>query len=630
MSIFLDCFKNNGYEYLRIVDGRRIKKEDGTISNKRITIKNLGHLKKFDDGQGDGLLLRVREQFKNRTLDIGMDYDELFEKKVEEKIVIRNPVSKLDPKNIGYFFLDNLFNKLGISEVIRKYKSDKVVDYDILGLSKLLVFGRTLNPGSKKATFEERDKYLFNVTSSDKLDEIYKVLDILDEKSESIQTRMNLRIKQSSIGRNTSLTYFDVTNYHFETMYGDDDIYALDDDENIILDEKGKPIILRKGLRKKGVSKKHVPNPIVSMGLLIDNNGIPVSYDIFPGNMQDKTIFGEIIKKSINNPELERIVMVSDNGMYAQGNMYALIENNNGYIISKSVKKHWDANPTKSEEKSLHEWAFDETGYNYKEKDGIMTFKSKSRIYERVLKDKNGNKMTIKEKQVVFWSKKHYEKEVFQNKKFIEYLESCKKNPDKLKDRQRKSQDFIKVIQMDEETGEVLKTKSLVILLEDKIQKYKDTMGFYSVITSEIELEDSEIINRYHGLSRIEDSFRVIGSELEGRPMYVWLPEHINAHFLLCFIALTMIRLIQYKVLKHQGKDTLNTDGWTQGITAEKLRNTLSNFNANLIGDGFYQITEMKDDMELITKALRVEMDLLFPDLSRLSGLKDKIAKIEL
>ena len=209
-------------------------------------------------------------------------------------------------------------------------------------------------------------------------------------------------------------------------------------------------------------------------------------------------------------------------------------------------------------------------------------------------------------------------------------MESCKEHPDKLKDKQRKSQEFIKVLQVDKKTGEIVKTKPLIILLEDKIKKYKETMGFYSIVTSETEMSDSEVKNRYHGLSRIEDSFRIIGNDLEGTPIYVWTPDHVNAHFLICFVALSIIRLIQYKVLKYIGKDTLNTDGWAQGITAEKLREALNLFQANHVGDGYYQTTHVKDDLALILKSLGFNEMLSLPSINLLSSFKDNVASLKL
>ena len=132
-------------------------------------------------------------------------------------------------------------------------------------------------------------------------------------------------------------------------------------------------------------------------------------------------------------------------------------------------------------------------------------------------------------------------------------------------------------------------------------------MGFYSIVTSEVDTPDNEIINKYHGLSRIEDSFKVIKSDLEGRPIYVWTKEHINAHFLICFIALTIIRIIQFKVLKYEGKEMVNVDGWEQGITADKLKETLNKFQADKIIDEYYKISEIKEEIKLILKSSNIE-----------------------
>ena len=147
-------------------------------------------------------------------------------------------------------------------------------------------------------------------------------------------------------------------------------------------------------------------------------------------------------------------------------------------------------------------------------------------------------------------------------------------------------------------------------------------MGFYSIVTSEIDEDDREIINRYHGLSRIEDSFRIIKSDLEGRPIYVWTEEHIKAHFLICFIALTIIRIIQYKILKYENKSTLNVDGWEQGITAEKIKEALNSFKACSDKIGNCALTKPNKEIEKIVKSLGLEM----PDLTTI----DKINKFKI
>ena len=137
-------------------------------------------------------------------------------------------------------------------------------------------------------------------------------------------------------------------------------------------------------------------------------------------------------------------------------------------------------------------------------------------------------------------------------------------------------------------------------------------MGFYCIVTSEIEDDDQEIINKYHGLSRIEDSFRIIKSDLEGRPIHVWTEEYIKAHFLICFIALTIIRLIQYKILKLENKNTLNVDGWEQGITAEKIKEALRDFKGCTDKNGICLISKPKKEIQKIFDSLRLEI----PDLT--------------
>lgn len=600
----IECTKNSGKAYLRIVEGRYTN-EDGKVKIKKKILKSLGPLEKFDDGKPD-FLKRFREQFKNGELDFCKDFN-IQMVKTSEKVKLEFETGDfiLEPKNIGYFFLNKIYNDLGIEILLNRFKSDSKIEYDLNGITKLLVFDRILHPSSKKKAFENRDDYLFPITTCDNLDQVYRALDVLDEKAKAIQMRINTKIKQSSIGRDTSLTYYDVTNYYFETMYGDDDIYELDDNGEIKLDKKGKPIVLEKGIRKKGVSKENRKEPIVQMGLFIDNKGLPVSYKLFSGNTQDKTTFKNVLENDIEDMNLGRIVIVADNGMNTQENKYLIIEQGNGYIVSKSVKKSWT---------KLREWAQDEDGYTYiKNSLGEVTFKYKSRINEIKLTYKNGDgtrdTKIVKEKEIIYWSKKHYDREVYQNQKFIEYLENCKENPDKLKDKQRKSQEFIDIIDIDKQTGEVVKTDKLVIFLDEKLEKYKETMGFYSIVTSEIESEDQDIINRYHGLSRIEDSFRIIKNDLEGRPIHVWTKEHINAHFLICFIALSIIRIIQYKVLESEGKNTLNVDGWEQGITAEKLKEGLNQFQAERLPQEYFKISRINQEIKEILKALKIEFE---------------------
>ena len=610
----IECYKNHGIDYLRICEAIYIP---DLKKQKKKTIKNIGPLSKYDDGKPN-FLKRFREKWKNGELEFdNLTYSSTINSKTKNVFEFDNNQNYIELKNIGYLFLQSVYNSLGISQYLNQIKSNSKIEFDLNGITKMLVFGRILDPQSKKRTFEERNKYLFPIVDSDEIKEVYRTLDILEENSKKIQNRMNVKIKNSSIRRKTDLTYYDVTNYYFETMYGDDDIYELDENNEIVKDELGNPIIVQKGFRKKGVSKENSKGPIVQMGLFIDNNGIPVSHKLFPGNTQDKTTFKNVLENDVDEMDLGHIVVVADNGMNTQENKYLMVEKGNGYIVSKSVKRSW---------KSQREWALEESNYKIiTNGNNEVVFKYKSRINEVTLtyKNEDGTKSSkkIKEKEIIYWSKKHYEKELNQNKKFIEYLESCKEHPDKLKDKERKSQQFIKTVDVDKETGEIIHPEKVIVFLDKKLEKYKETLGYYSIVTSEIDEDDNDIINRYHGLSRIEDSFRIIKSDLEGRPIYVWTEEHIKAHFLICFIALTIIRIIQFKILKYENKPTLNVDGWEQGLTAEKIKEALNSLKACSDKNGNCMLTKPSKEIEKIVKSIALEI----PDLTTI----DKITKFK-
>lgn len=598
--MFIECFKNNGIDYLRVMEGYRIK-EGGTSKCRRRVVRNIGPLSRFDDGKPD-YLKRLRQSFKEGKPIIESLNDLVENKPIRKRIMVEYDIDNeddcvCDPKNIGYFLLDGLYDALGIYDVLNKHKSQTRIGYDLNGLAKLLIFGRILWPDSKFETFERRDSYRFAVTSSDNLCEIYRALDCLNEKSEAIQKRINHKIT-NSIGRNMEVCFYDVTNFYFE----------INDNDTDILDADGK--LIQEGIREKGPSKEKKGEPIVQMGLFIDDNGIPIAYRLFPGNHTDQTTLRPALKKSIDKMKFNRVIIVADGGLNSGPNIGHILDEGNGYILSKSTKKS---------AKDVRKWILDEDGYEWNKE---RTFKVKSKIRERIITKENGEKEKIREKLICYWSKKHYEREKHENQKFIDYLQSVIKNPDKLKDKPKKIEKFLNKMEVDKDTGEIVDTKTHLSLDMNKIKEYLDLMGYYTLMTSETEKSDREIINKYHALSRIEDSFRITKSDLEGRPVHVRTPEHINAHFLVCFIALTMIRIIQYKILQHQGKDTLNEDGWESGVTADRIKKALESFQADAVPGGYYRLTKPNDDMRLILDALGIHADLRLPTASELRKLK--------
>ena len=395
--MFIELIKNNGTDYLRVMESYCVNEGSGSKSRRRI--------------------------FRNNE-------EECFS----------------NPKNIGYFLLDALYDALGIYDVLNKHKSMSKIEYDLNGIAKLLVFGRVLEPNSKFKTFASRKGYAFDVSSSDNLIEVYRSLNALNKKDSAIQTRMNHRIK-NSIGRNTEVCFYDVTNYYFE---------IADNDEDIMV---GVDNVVREGLRKKGPSKEKRGESIVQMGLFIDDNGIPISYRLFPGNNIDQTTLRPALKKSIDKLNFGKVIIVADGGINSDKDIANVISEGNGYILAKSTRKST---------KSVKEWILDESGYEWNEK---QTFKVKSKIRKRMIKDENDKKIEITEKLVCYWSRKHYDREIKENSKLIAYLESVINFPDKLKDKLRKIEKFLKKVEIDKETGEILDTKTCLSIDIDKIQE---------------------------------------------------------------------------------------------------------------------------------------------------------------
>ena len=599
-EMFIECVKNNGIDYLRVMESYTFT-EGVTKKCRRRIVRSIGPLARFDDGKPD-YLARLRQSFRNGTPMIESLADLAVPAKANPKIIIPFQLeSESDcccaPKNCGYFLLDALYDRLGIYDVLQLHKSRSGVEYDLNGIAKLLVFGRALSPDSKLGTFESKDNYLFPVTKSERAADVYAALDCLSKRSESIQKRMNLKIRQS-IGRDTEVCFYDVTNYYFEIGENDADT----------LDENGK--VVTPGLRKKGVSKEKRGEPIVQMGLFVDDNGIPISFQLFPGNRTDMTTLRPAMKKTVDNMDFGRVIIVADGGLNSGPNIAHILNGGNGYIVSKSTKKS---------DKAVKAWMLDEADYRWND---ARTFKVKSQIRTRKVKAEDGSLREISEKLVCYWSKRHYERERHENEKFIQYLDSVIAFPDKLKDKPRRIEKFLKKTQVDKATGETVNTTTELSLDMDKIREYLDLMGYYTIMTSETDKSDEEIISKYHGLSRIEDSFRITKSDLCGRPVFVRTPEHINAHFLTCFIALTMLRLIQHKILLHQGKPTNSTEEWESGLSAERIQSALRDWCADPLPSGYFRMSKLSEDLELILYALRIHADLRLPTAKDLRSLK--------
>lgn len=606
--MYIDIFKNNGTEYIRLRESYRTKTAEGKVAIRKRTICNIGPLSKFDDGQPD-YLERLRESFRLGNPLIPELTEYTGKKPPIEKYSIR--LQEGDPECVGHprlyshVFLDKLLDELGLEDFFRSYKGFSKIQYDVLNFVRLLVYGRILNPDSKMATLEQNDDYYTPLLKNFNKYNVYDTLDFIYENKEKIIRRMNTALVKKW-HRNPEIIFYDVTNFFFE----------IEDPDEDILDEEGN--VIERGIRKMGVSKENRKQPIVQMGLFMDDQGLPISIESFPGNTLDANTFKPAISKSIDGLEYARFIMVADRGMCNYQNVFHLLDQNNGYILAKSLLKS-----TKAEQ----EWAYSEDGFIQESKD----FKYKSRIMKRTVKDANGKKRTVTENVIVYWSRNFYERDLHENARFLETLEKILKNPKgfRITDMQaRMLRPFFKSDFFNSETGEVIAASKLKALLDkEKLEEFKSHFGYYQIITSEINMPPLEAIEKYHGLTRIEDQFRVMKSDLETRPVYVRTREHIEAHLLICLIALTMIRMIQCKICRSglvPKSDDITL--WSMELPAYRIRKALNKWKVELFADDLYRFTDLDDpDLKLILDSFDIRIPV---KLFRKTDLKSQIRNI--
>ena len=579
----IEKYKTNGKYYLRLVENKRIIKDGQSVNRKKL-ILSLGRIDQYDDGQPN-YLERLRQSFRDgRPLIPALQgYVEYAPKAVVQiSFEQGSTFCVAAPRRFAPCILDSVFAALGLDQLFASIKHTSRIKYDLQGIVRLLTYGRILEPASKLATMEQNEDYYRPLVKSSNNFNVYDALDVIYANRRQIIQRMNTNISRG-IGRNTSNVFYDVTNFFFEVEEPDDDI--LDDEGNV----------LEKGLRKMGVSKENRKQPIVQMGLFLDDNGIPISIEMFPGNTLDHLTLRTAMKNTIDTLELERFILVADRGMYSGTNMCHVLNLGNGYIVSKSLKKSTQQD---------REWVLDQRDYTEISPD----FKYKSRIVSRMVTDEDGTRKKIREKVVVYWSKAFYAREMHENQSFLEFIEKLKANPNGFRVSAAQSRSLKKFMQKDmlhKETGEIVDSRKLLSLIDDKkLTEFNELMGYYQIVTSELEMDDRDIIDKYHGLTRIEDQFREMKGTLNTRPIYVNTPEHIQAHLLICFIALTMMRIIQHKVKLSLPPDAGKSLFWTYGISGSRLSKALLDWKVEQLSSEYFRMSYVNsDDLRLILDA---------------------------
>ena len=580
MSLFLKTAKyKNGKTYLSIVDGYRV---DGKVKQK--VYKKIGYLedleKQFDDpiSHFKKEVEILKKQFISKiTTTFDINQDNTFED---------------DTFNIGYAYLKTIFKELDINSVLKNKQYSSNIKYSLSRACELLTYSRILDPGSIKYTYEHKNQFFEPFDLS--LDDLYRCLNPLLDCKEDIFKTIWENTKEE-YHRDASTSYYDCTNYYFEIEYDDEDIKNEDGE------------IIKKGLRKRGPEKNHRPDPIVEMGLLLDKQGFPISYNLFSGNTSEKeTLIPEIhnIKRRHN---IDKVIVVADRGLNCSDNMIKMAgidldkENRDGYIYGQSVRgadqefKNWILSGDYKIDKII-----DDEGNE-------IIFKHKSRIYPKkmyITRDdkgltKSGNKkkqsITVDQKQMVYYSQKYADKQKRDRQMVIEKAKDLIKNPGAYtRATSYGAAGYINNIKFDKETGVVSNGSELSLNIE-KITEDEKLDGYYSIVTSEENLSDLELRNIYKGLSKIEETFKITKSEFNARPINVRLEEHIDAHFLICFISLVIIRILQNKI---NDKDTIKN-------ILEKMKN----FKCTHETGNLYKFIGYKPEIQYLNRKLELNMD---------------------
>lgn len=448
----------------------------------------------------------------------------------------RIPLDEERVFNIGYLFLQKICSELRIDNICRNIRNHHKFSYDFHAILTDLIYARILAPSSKLSSY----KYCHSLLEPPKysLQDLYRALSVLAEESDFIQEEL---YKNSNFihSRNSKILYYDCTNYYFETEAED-------------------------GIKKYGKSKEHRPNPIITMGLFMDADGIPLAFDIFLGNQNEQLTLKPLEKKVIKDFNCSEFVFCSDAGLGGKSNRFLNSFGNRSYVITYSLKK------MKKEEREL---ALLPTQFKVPGSNKLIDLRtldeSDPKVYNTIYyKEYPLVTGDMDETVIITYSPKY---KAYQSKIRNTQIDRAKKmiqSSDKTR-KGKGSNDPARFIQRTAvtEDGEIAQ-KNIYQLDEAKILEESMYDGFYAVVTN-LEGDIREIININKQRWEIEENFRIMKSEFEARPVFVRREDRIKAHFLTCFISLLAYRLLEKKL----GEE----------FTCSQILETLRNMNVTLL-----------------------------------------------
>lgn len=562
--------KNNGRVYYSIADGYWDKDRGHTRTK---TVESIGY--------HDELLQQYEDPYAHFS-EVVKEMNRQEKMAAAEYTVSARKGQRLEKntstrRNYGYIIIMSLYYELGLDGFLtNRQRRNSKLECNTSSIMKLLVINRILSPGSKKRAFEGRGRYFdFERKDAFKLADVYRALSFYATLEEDVQLLLHNRITKN-YGRNLDMVYYDVTNYYFE------------------IDEEDE-------LRRKGVSKEHRPNPIVQFGLATDADGLPLSYEVFPGSESEKLHLRPMISALYRKYNCKKVIAVADSAQNTGNNVYYLDEAKQGYVFSQTIR---------GGNKSLKEYVIDESGYKWLGDD----YKWKSRVERREIQvdfDKpdgtmHKKKVLVDQRQIVFFAEKYAirsrslrESALLKAKKIVDdpsaYTRATSHGAMK----------YVMNVDIDRDTGELKPAKKGQPCLDfEAIREAEKYDGYYCIVTNLFDekenrgkFNDGQIIDIYRGLWRVEDAFGVTKGELETRPFYVSTPDHIKAHLLTCYISLVILRLIQKRT------------GFK--YSPEKLIEAMNNVSCSHEGGNLYLFDYSSDVADDLAKAFGVDFSMM-------------------
>lgn len=506
MSYFLKKTKNKKGTYLQIYESYY---DPERKSGAHRSYKPIGYVHEL---QANGIDNPVAF-FGEEVLKLNQEYQKSKRSEKSRQISGESP-----EKLLGYFPLKNLNDSLGCKKYIDLMQTATDFRFNVSDMVSALIYARVVHPCSKSRTYDEVLPKLFEKHDFS-LDQLYSGLEYIGSEYEKVIEIFNHQIRQK-YKFNTSHTYFDCTNFYFEIDREDD-------------------------FRLKGPSKENKKEPIVGLGLLLDANQIPVGMKMYPGNESEKPVMRKILDDLKQRNHISgRTIRVADKGLNCFNNILHALKAGDGYIFSKSVKTLPETEKT---------WVLLENDYvDVKNKKGEVLYRIKECVddFTYTCTDDTGHRKVLKltEKRIVTFHPKLAEKQTYEINRQVEKaktLRACEAKKSEYGD----SAKYVSFISADKK-GKKTDGKVKVEINEKAIEKAKKLAGYNMIVTSELQMSASEIYAAYHNLWRIEESFRIMKSRLDARPVYLQKEETIIGHFLICYLSVLLTRLLQIHVLK--------------------------------------------------------------------------------